>query len=134
MANGNRPVCYACPVCQSNLCPNYVPLSEYPISYGPRREKTFSSWFPTRRHSSQSAQLQRVARTLKFHPVAGLDMPLFNKRITKALIRLRGDSGWSAPLLFINHRRQVFLRQGPYHINSVDPDDTGISFGSALFA
>ena len=31
---------------------------------------------------------------------------------TKALIRLRECAGWSAPLLFSNHQRQVFLRRG----------------------
>ena len=43
-----------------------------------------------------------------------LDMILSNKRITKALIRLRVCAGWSAPLLFATLRRQVFLCQGPY--------------------
>ena len=38
----------------------------------------------------------------------------FLKRITKALIRLRGCAGWSAPVLFANPRRQVFSRRGPY--------------------
>ena len=42
-------------------------------------------------------------------------MLLSKKRITKALIRLRGCAGWSAPLLFANHRRQVFSRRGPYY-------------------
>ena len=41
-------------------------------------------------------------------------MILSKKRITKALIRLHGCTGWSAPLLFANPRRQVFSRQGPY--------------------
>ena len=45
--------------------------------------------------------------------VISLDMMLFDKRITKALIRLRGCAGWSAPLLFANHQRQVFSRRGP---------------------
>ena len=40
-------------------------------------------------------------------------MILYNKRITKALIRLRGCAGWSAPLLFENLRSQVFSRRGP---------------------
>ena len=39
--------------------------------------------------------------------VASLDIILSNKRITKALIRLCGWAGWSAPLLFANHRRHV---------------------------
>ena len=41
-------------------------------------------------------------------------MILSNKRITKVLIRLRRCAGWGAPLLFANHRRQVFSRHGPY--------------------
>ena len=45
-------------------------------------------------------------------------MILYNKRITKELIRLRVFAGWSAPLLFANHRRQVFLRQRPYRSDS----------------
>ena len=41
-------------------------------------------------------------------------MILSNKQITKALFRLRGSAGWSAPLLFANLLRQAFLRRGPY--------------------
>ena len=40
-------------------------------------------------------------------------MALSNKRITKALIRLRGCAGWSAPLLFANPRRQVLFASRP---------------------
>ena len=40
-------------------------------------------------------------------------MILSNKRITKALISLGGCAGWSAPLLFVNPRRQGFPRRGP---------------------
>ena len=40
-------------------------------------------------------------------------MVLSKTRITKALIRLRGCAGWSAPVLFANPRRQVFSRRGP---------------------
>ena len=43
-------------------------------------------------------------------------MLLSNKRITKALIRLRGCAGWSAPVLFTNLRRQIFSRRGPNNI------------------
>ena len=45
--------------------------------------------------------------------VASLHMILSAKRITKALIRLRGCAGCSAPVLFANPRRQVFSRRGP---------------------
>ena len=41
-------------------------------------------------------------------------MILSKKRITKALIRLHGCAGWSAPVLFANPRRQVFSHRGPY--------------------
>ena len=37
-----------------------------------------------------------------------------NKRITKALIRLRGCADWSARVLFANHRRQIFLQSCMY--------------------
>ena len=47
-------------------------------------------------------------------------MILFIKRITKALIRLRGCAGWSAPVLFANPRRQVFSRRGPYLLQEID--------------
>ena len=40
-------------------------------------------------------------------------MILSKKRKTKALIRLRGCTGWSALLLFATLRRQVFSRRGP---------------------
>ena len=41
-------------------------------------------------------------------------MVLSKMRITKALIRLRGCAGWSAPVMFANPRRQVFSPPGPY--------------------
>ena len=40
-------------------------------------------------------------------------MVLSKKQITKALIRLRGWAGWSAPVLFANPQRQVFSHRGP---------------------
>ena len=74
-----------------------------------------SSGFPIKRDSNQSPQLQRLARIFENLLEESLDMILFNKRITKVLIRLRGCSGWSAPVLFANPRRQVFSRRGPYY-------------------
>ena len=50
---------------------------------------------------------------IEISPVASFHMILFKKRITKALIRLRGCAGWSAPVLFASTQRQVFSRQGP---------------------
>ena len=46
-------------------------------------------------------------------------MILSKKRITKALIRLRGCTGWSVPVFFANPGRQVFSRRGPYILSHV---------------
>ena len=40
-------------------------------------------------------------------------MIVSKKRITKALISLRGCAGWSVSLLFTKPRRQIFSRRGP---------------------
>ena len=77
-------------------------------------QENLSSGFLTKRVSNQSPQLQGLARKLKFHlQVASLDMTLSKKGKTKALMSLHGCAGWSVPLLFTNHRRQVFSRRGP---------------------
>ena len=44
--------------------------------------------------------------------VVSLNMVLSKTRITRALIRLCGCAGWSAPLLFANPGRQVFSGRG----------------------
>ena len=83
--------------------------------------ENLSSVFQIRSYSNQPAKLQRLARTEKFSLGASFEMILSNKRITKALIRLRGCAGWSALLLFANPRRQVYShRRGYYYdINQV---------------
>ena len=60
-----------------------------------------------------------TSKNIEIPPVASLHMILFKKQITKALIRLRGCAGWSAPVLFANHRRQIFLRRGPYSLGTL---------------
>ena len=60
-------------------------------------------------------------------------MIISKKGITKALIRLRGCAGWSAPVLFANPRGQVFTCRGQNVLkslkivivkaNSADPDE-----------
>ena len=75
--------------------------------------QNLSNGFPTKRVSNQSPQLQRLARKL-ISPVASLHMILSKMRITKALIRLCGCAGWSAPVLLSKPWRHVFSRQGPY--------------------
>ena len=56
-----------------------------------------------------------TSKKTEISPVASLHIILSKKRITKALIRLRGCAGWSAPVLFANSRRQVFSRRGPFN-------------------
>ena len=65
-------------------------------------QENLSSRFGRRSYPNHAAQLQRLTRKLHFFLVASLDIILSNKRITKALIRLGGCAGWSAPLLFTN--------------------------------
>ena len=49
---------------------------------------------------------------------ASQDMILFNKRITKALIRLRGCAGWSVPVLFATPEDR-FLASQPISVDSL---------------
>ena len=67
---------------------------------GPRPQENLSLGFSKRSYPNQPAQLQRLPRKFEISLVASLDMLLFNKRITNALIRLHGCAGWSALLLF----------------------------------
>ena len=78
--------------------------------------ENLSSGFPTKWDSNQSPQLKRLARKNELSFVASWGMVLSKRRITKALIRLRGCAGWSAPLLFAILWRQVFSRGGNYGI------------------
>ena len=48
--------------------------------------------------------------------IASIGITLSRLRTTKALIRLRGCAGWSAPLLFAYVIRQVFSWQGSYYV------------------
>ena len=56
-----------------------------------------------------------TSEKIEFSLVASLGIELSKKRITKALISLRGCAGWSASLLFADPRRKVFSRRGPYY-------------------
>ena len=58
---------------------------------------------------------------IEISPAASLHMILSKNQKKKALIRLRGCAGWSAPVLFTNPRRQGFSRRGPYYSCIYDP-------------
>ena len=64
--------------------------------------ENLSSGFAVREDSNRTAQLhvQRLSRVLIFFNLANIGIILSRQRTTKALIRLRGCAGWSAPLLF----------------------------------
>ena len=66
-----------------------------------------SSGFPKKGDSNQSAQLQRLARKLKFG-CRNFKCDTFQKANKKALNSLHECADWSAPLLFAYSRRQVF--------------------------
>ena len=74
----------------------------------PRHEKTCLWGFPTRLDSNRSAQLQKLD-SLETSGIATLGFILCRQQTTKALIRLRGCTGWSAHLLFAYGIRQVFF-------------------------
>ena len=52
---------------------------------------------------------------------ASLDIILPRNRITKALISLRGCTGWSAPLLFASPPKTVFLASWPIYCRRLNP-------------
>ena len=62
-----------------------------------------------------------TSKKIDISPVANNHMLLSKKRTTKALIRLRGCAGWSAPVLFATPRRQVFSRRGPDETGEINP-------------
>ena len=88
-----------------------------------------SSGCPAKRISNQSPQLQRLARNL-ISSVASFHMMLSKKRITKALNRLCGCAGWSAPVLFVNPRKTGFLASRA--ISSLSPTTLINSLGGIL--
>ena len=75
----------------------------------------------TKSVSNQSPQLKRLAWKLKFHLQQVYIWYFPKSKKKKALIRLRGCAGWSAPVLFTNPRRQGFSRRGPYYSCIYDP-------------
>ena len=86
---------------------------------GPRRGKT-CLWVSDKARLQPACSATETSWQIEISLVARIDMIPSNTRITKALIRLRGCAGWYAPLLFANHRRQVFSRRGPTIIKERD--------------
>ena len=96
------------------------------VSYGPRCEKNcFRGWgggegcFDKECFKPVSSAKETSLKN-EISPAASLHM-ILSKMQKKALIRLRGCAGWSAPVLFTNPRRQGFSRRGPYYSCIYDP-------------
>ena len=68
------------------------------------------SGFPTNLRFKPVSSATETNAKIEFSLIANLYMIRFYKGITKVLIRLSICAGWSAPLLFTNHQRQVFSR------------------------
>ena len=81
------------------FCPFWQPV----LGHVPNGKSMFfpnfnpSSGFLTKRDSNQSPQLQRLASKLKICLYLVIQV-LSNKRLTKALVRLRMCTGWPVPL------------------------------------
>ena len=77
----------------------------------PRHDKTCLWEFPTRPDTNRPAQPQKLA-SLEILAIESRDIILSKQRTTKALIRLHGCAGWSAPLLFAYGIRHIFSWPG----------------------
>ena len=73
----------------------------------PRHDKMCLWEFPTRPETNWPAQPQKLA-SLEISAIESRDIILSKQRTTKALIRLHGCAGWSAPLLFTYDIRHIF--------------------------
>ena len=113
--NGTKLTCYTSAIVFP-FCRLKVKLWHFKWIIWASSRENLSSGFPTMQISNQSPQLQRPARKLKYHLNHVYIMILTKKRITKALIRLRGCAGWSAPVLLANLLRQVFSHRGDIHL------------------
>ena len=56
------------------------------------------------------SSVTEISKKIEISFGVSFDIILSKKRITKALISLRGCAGWSAPVLFATPRRQVTSR------------------------
>ena len=81
--------------------------------FEPRHEKTCLRESPTRPDTNRPAQPQKLA-SLEISAIESRDIILSKQRTTKALIRLRGCAGWSAPLLFAYDIRHIFSWPGSF--------------------
>ena len=96
------------------------------VSYGPRCEKNYfrglggGGCFDKECFKPVSSAKETCLK-IEISPAASLHMILSKKQKKMALIRLRRCTGWSAPVLFTNPRRQGFSRRGPYYSCIYDP-------------
>ena len=71
------------------------------ITYGPRTKPVFG--VVDKLELKPASKATETRYLIEISLVASLDIIVSKKRLTKALVSLRGCAGWSAPLLFANH-------------------------------
>ena len=96
--------------CNKKLSVWFVHL--YPDYLGRDVRKPVFGVYDKVRFKPVSSSTETIKK-IEISPVASLNMIFSKKRITEALIRLRGCADWSVPVLFANPQRQVFSRRGP---------------------
>ena len=75
------------------------------------RKRVFGSFRPGQ---TQTGHATEASMRFEILVTETRNITLFRQRTTKALIRLRGSAGWSAPLLFAYDIRHVFSWPGSY--------------------
>ena len=79
----------------------------------PRHDKSCLQEFPTWPDTNSPAQPQKLA-SLEISAIESRDIILSKQRTTKALIRLHGCAGWTAPLWFAYDIRHIFSWPGSW--------------------
>ena len=102
---------------RKNYSRNFSSIRSMPL-FGPRLDKTCLRGFRQSEIQTSLLTYRDYLENCNF-ACSKLRYDTFRRANNKgadqtALIRLRGCAGWSAPLLFVNHRRRVFSRRGPF--------------------
>ena len=108
----------------------FTPTEMHPKdAYEPRHDKTCLREFPTRPDTNRPAQPQKLA-SLEILAKESRDIILSKQRTTKALIRLRGCAGWSAPLLFAYNIRHILSCRGSYGMANSEDTESNLGLHS----
>ena len=90
-------------------------IAAYPVWYSlgcDVRKTVFEVFWSD--HTKTASSATETSQNSESSLVASFDIFLSHNQTTKVLIRLHRHVGWFAPLLFANHRTQVFSCGGLY--------------------